>query len=128
METSSSFFASSTTMLVARTNSSSTSLALTYPVPSTVAMEARRFGQSFMTYPMPLQRWHTILLELFDDAPGAIAFFCGWDCTGDKLLTSEVCVVADGVAGGWATEALGLSTLERCCRKDLPRLDLKVCC
>jgi hypothetical protein len=67
-----------------------------------------------------------MLVERLDEAPVETTFFCGWDYTKDTLLTSEVGVVAGGVAGGLATGALGLSRLERC-GKDLPGLDLKFC-
>ncbi|RLN21965.1 hypothetical protein C2845_PM07G33990 [Panicum miliaceum] len=69
----------SATMSVARTNSSSISLELTYP-PSAVAMYARRLGQSFMTCPMALQRWHTMLEEQLVEAPGESSFFYNGAC------------------------------------------------
>src|SRR6185503_9944372 len=85
-----------------------------------------------MTCPMPLQRWHTMLMEQFDEALVETTFFCGWDCIEDTLLTSEVGVVvavaaAGNVAGGLATGALDLSMSGRC-GKDFPELDLKDCC
>jgi hypothetical protein len=58
----------SATWLATGTKSSSTLLALTYP-PSSLAMNAQRLGQSFMTYPMPLQRWYAMLVERLDEAP-----------------------------------------------------------
>jgi hypothetical protein len=68
-----------------------------------------------------------MLVERLNEALVETTFFYGWNCTEDALLTSEVGVVAGGVAGGLATCALGLSRPERC-GKDLPGLDLKFCC
>ena len=71
-----------------------------------------------------------MLMERLDKALVEGTFVCGWGCTDDTLLTSEVGVVkavAGNVAGGLATGALGLSMLEHC-EKDLPVLDLKCCC
>jgi hypothetical protein len=34
-----------------------------------VAMNARRLGQSFVTCPMHLQWWHTMLVERLDEVP-----------------------------------------------------------
>jgi hypothetical protein len=68
-----------------------------------------------------------MLVEWLDEATIETTFFYGWDYTEDTLLTSEVGVVAGGVAGGLATGALGLSRSQRC-GKDLPGLDLKFCC
>jgi hypothetical protein len=63
---------------------------------------------------MPLQQWHTMLVEQLDEARVEITFFCGWDCIEDTLLTSEVGVVAGGVSGGLVAGALGLLRSERC--------------
>jgi hypothetical protein len=68
-----------------------------------------------------------MLVERLDEAPVETTFFCGWDCTEDTLLTSEVGVIAGSIAGGLATGALGLLRSERY-GKDLPGLDLKFCC
>jgi hypothetical protein len=68
-----------------------------------------------------------MLVKRLDEAPIRTTFLCYWDYTEDTLLTSEVGAVAGGVAGGLATDALGLSR-SKCCGKDLPVLDLKVCC
>jgi hypothetical protein len=68
-----------------------------------------------------------MLVERLDEAPLGTTFLCGWGCTEDILLTSEVGVVAGGVASGVAIGALGLLRSEHC-EKDLPGLDLKFCC
>jgi hypothetical protein len=68
-----------------------------------------------------------MLVEQLDEAPVGTTFFCYWNCTEDTLLTSEVGVVAGGVASGLATGALGLSRSEDC-GKDLLVLDLKFYC
>jgi len=120
------FSSESIVMLAARAKSSSTSLALTYPSPSGAAMKARRLGQSFITCPMPLQRWQTMLVVLLEETPGATLFCGSWGCTEDKVLTLKAFVVAIGVASGLATVALGLSKSERC-GKDLPMGDLNDC-
>jgi len=65
--------------------------------------------------PMPLQRWQTMLVALLVEAPKDMAFFRGWDCIEDKLLTLEACVEAGGVTGFLATEVLGLLMSEHCC-------------
>jgi len=61
---------------------------------------------------MPLQRWHTMLVERLDEALVGTTFFYNWGCTEDTLLTSKVGVVeADAVGNvtdGLATGALGL--------------------
>ena len=71
-----------------------------------------------------------MLVERLDEALVETIFFCGWGCTEDTLLTSEVGVVvaiAGNVARGLATGALGLS-MSRHCGNDFPELDLKDCC
>ena len=70
-------------------------------------------------------------VERLDEALEETTFFCGFSCTEDTLLTSEVDVVeADttyDVTDGLATSALGLLISKRY-KKDLPVLDLKDCC
>ena len=71
-----------------------------------------------------------MLGEQLDEALVGTTFLCGWGCTYDTLLTSDIGVVeaaVGNVAGGLATGALGLSMSERC-EKKLPVLDLKDCC
>ena len=71
-----------------------------------------------------------MLVERLDEALVETIFFCGWGCTEDTLLTSEVGVVvaiASNVARGLATGALGLSMSEHYV-KDFHVLDLKACC
>ena len=101
-------------MLAARTKSSSTSLALTYPLPSGAAMKARVLGQSYMTCPIPLQQWHMMFADLLKESfSKVVCFLCCWVYTVDTLLTSEAGAGAGDVAGGLATGALGFSTSER---------------
>ena len=78
-------------------------------------MKARVLGQSFMTCPIPLQRWHTMFADLLGEPfSKVVCFLCCWVYTGDTLLTLEAGAEAAGVAGGLATGALSFSTSERC--------------
>jgi hypothetical protein len=51
----------------------------TYPLPFGAIMKARALGQSFITCPMPLQRWNTMLVDLLKKllATGTVSWFVG---------------------------------------------------